>query len=210
MNPSGPSKRSWTSTKNMIGQRFGKVKVLELVKLKPGLTHCLCLCDCGNRFIAWANNVRNGHTKSCGCLVVEKQLESHFIHGKSKSRAHKIWRHLKERCENKNSKSYPRYGGRGIKICPKWNNFEKFYADMGDPPPGMSIDRIDNNGNYGPLNCRWANAKTQANNRRSNLIFTVNGITGNLTQLCSIFEKKYTKVLQRLYRGWDINKALSI
>jgi len=103
-----------------------------------------------------------GKTRSCGCLRNEQQ----FKHGRCETLVYRIWAEMLQRCNNHKSPSFKDYGGRGIKVCERWHSFANFYTDMGDKPAGLSIDRADNDGNYEPGNCRWADAKTQATNCR--------------------------------------------
>jgi hypothetical protein len=130
-------------------------------------------------------------------------------HGLRNKRAYGVWCGMNNRCRNKNDPAYPDYGGRGIAVCDAWKKFSQFYADMGDPPSGHSIDRIDNDGNYEPGNCRWATRTEQSRNRRNNVLFTFKGETHPLSVWAARFGLKYKTVHLRVRNGWDIYKALS-
>jgi hypothetical protein len=154
------------------------------------------LCECGNRTIADHNAVASGKTQSCGCLKLEPETSGQFKHGKSRgvngrSRAYSIWTKMNQRCNNSNNPKFPIYGGRGIKICKRWEKFENFLEDMGEPANGLSLDRIDNHGNYEKSNCRWATPKQQANNTRTNVIVKLNGKEMTLKQAAKKAGVKY-------------------
>lgn len=138
-----------------------------------------CVCSCGNECVVSTNNLRNGHTKSCGCYMKKRTSEINSTHGKSRTSEYYIWKTMKSRCENKSNISYKYYGARGIMVCERWfNSFENFINDMGLRPSNKySIDRIDNNGNYEPSNCKWATKFEQAGKKRSNKILEFNGET---------------------------------
>lgn len=160
------------SQKNdLINQRFGRLLVLrEVPRNETKRLSFECICDCGNFKIVASKELRNGHTKSCGCIkkeLISKRNKENAIHGKSKERIYKIWCGIKDRCLNENTKDYCNYGGKGVNICDRWkNSFQLFYEDMGEPPTKKhQIDRIDPLGNYEPFNCRWVTPQQNSYNK---------------------------------------------
>ena len=139
------------------------------------------------------------------------EKHNRYKHGMYKAPEHVTWANIKSRCYSKNSKHYNRYGGRGIRVCDRWlNSFENFYADMGKKPTGLSIDRIDNNGDYSKENCRWADNQQQSNNRRSNTILELNGKIHTLAEWSRIINVKPSTICQRLYVcKWPLEKVLA-
>lgn len=161
-------------TKDMLGQRFGKLTVIAFAGVdENNKAEWKCRCDCGNEVIVTGGNLRSGNTTSCGC-VHKKQLSERnskllTTHGMSKTRLYTIWTDMKQRCGNPNDKYYYLYGGRGISVCSEWkSNFKSFaeWALANGYQDNLSIDRIDNDKGYCSDNCRWATAKEQANNKR--------------------------------------------
>ena len=153
---------------DLEGQRFGRLVVIEVVGKQGCETTWFCRCDCGETKIATGGNLRSGRTKSCGCLLSEKSRERRLSHGHSGERLHRIWKNMKTRCYNSKSPNYKYWGARGIAICPEWrSSFEAFrqWAVQNGYSDDLSIDRINNDGNYEPSNCRWVNMITQNNNR---------------------------------------------
>lgn len=154
------------------GQKINMLTVVEKTnERKRGYIVWKCICECGNETKIISSNLQSGYTKSCGCLVSKNSSEANTKHGKTHSTEYNTWNGMKGRCLNKNNKDFKNYGGRGIKICDSWlNSFENFYKDMGSKPSKLhSIDRIDNNGNYEPSNCRWATLSQQNISKRRKL-----------------------------------------
>lgn len=175
-------------TKDITGQRFGHLVAIRLVEPYQSSSgkryrQWLCQCDCGNQKIIFQTNLIEGKIKSCGC----EQYSVHTKHGEAKSRLYSIWRNLRQRCNNPKAKNYDNYGGRGIKVCDNWNNAEgytafKEWALSNGYRNDLTIDRINNNGNYEPSNCRWATSLEQNNNQSSNIMISYNNEIHTLSE----------------------------
>lgn len=157
----------------MLGKRFHFLVAVEF--LRPDRYRCIC--DCGNEVVAYTGNLNKGRNKSCGCWKKMTSKAIHTTHGMSYSDEYKIWQGIRTRCKNPNATSFPRYGGSGITICERWDNsFDAFHEDMGPRPSKKhSVDRINNDGNYEPSNCRWATPSEQRSNTTTNVFVEYQG-----------------------------------
>jgi len=195
--------------KDVRGLRYGRLTIIDWVDEKPHL-HVLCSCDCGNEKVIRITGLRNGNTVSCGCFNLERTTEVNTRHGKSHESIHNIWKGMNSRCNTPTCSTYKHYGARGIKICERWKSFENFYADMGDRPAGMTLERIDNSGNYEPSNCKWATHKEQMRNRRFNNVITYNGQTKCMSAWADELGIKIGTLWHRIeIAGWSIFRAFN-
>ncbi len=152
------------------------------------------------------SHLKSSNTKSCGCLHIK---HGHNCRNK-RSKTYGTWRGMIKRCTNPNYNEYKYYGGRGIKVCEAWMKFEGFLQDMGERPPNLTLDRIDNDGNYCKENCRWHTWKEQNRNRRDNILITINGITKTLPELCEIYNLEYNKVYRYIRCGRTPEEAFGL
>ena len=199
---------------NLTGERFGKLVAIKTIgKNKNGAYLWQCKCDCGNEIIANVGNLKNGHTKSCGCLRVDRCKTNFTKHGLEHTRLYGIWSDMRLRCYDEKNIAYHRYGGRGITICDEWKNDVKAFYDWATEngyKDSLTIDRIDNDGNYCPENCRWATVKEQASNRRSNIFVTHNGKTQTMKEWANEVGIPYKVVWARVQKlGWSAERALT-
>lgn len=190
---------------DISGQRFGRlVAVANIVN-----RGWLCRCDCGAEKILQSGHLREGRIKSCGCATSEF-LKAPRKHGQANSRTWAIWSNVIQRCENPKNRAFPKYGGRGIHVCERWHEFANFFADMGHPGEGMSLDRRDNDGPYSPENCRWATDIEQARNKSTNRILEIDGVRKSLAEWCELKNVNYQTAHTRLQKGWTPERALGI
>lgn len=194
----------------MLGIRFGKLTVIERLENFPnGTAAWNCLCDCGIEKKVAGTKLRAGKQKSCGCSSPKFSKESISTHGMSKTRVYRIWAGMHSRCrQTKNKKIQRLYLDKGIKVCERWNKFENFYEDMGDPPDGMSIDRINGDKGYEPSNCRWATSKQQANNMSSNRLIEYNNKKMTISLWAKEIGVKPNTLNYRIRRGMPLKDAL--
>ena len=196
---------------SLEGLRFGRLLVSH--RVGDGKRHkWVCACDCGNTAGATYTNLTNGDTKSCGCLRKEIAAalgRSRKLPGRN-SAEYKTWIAIKGRCYNTNHQDFPNYGGRGVRVSDAWlKSYAQFLRDMGVRPTGMSIDRIDVNGDYAYGNCRWATDETQANNKRDNRYVEYRGLTLTVSQWAGKQGMSKQCLLERLDAGWSIEKSLT-
>lgn len=198
--------------KNITGQRFGRLVALGYTgsSVPEGKALWLCQCECGSQVVVSGKQLRTNRTRSCGCLHREATGNMSRSHGMTETRIYSIWCNMRVRCQNTNTPQFKNHGGRGISVCDRWQCFENFYADMGDPPSNIhTIDRIDNDGNYCPDNCRWATPKEQSCNTRANHVVDYDGKSMNISQWAEYLGISGHVIHSRIRRGWTIERSLS-
>jgi len=197
--------------KNLAGKKFGRWSVVAYAGRSKG-KHSLwdCICECGTEKTVLGLHVVRGASKSCGCLSSETTAKRNISHGMTGTPEHQTWQRMKQRCLYKKISNYHDYGGRGIKICDRWkDSFENFLADMGNKPSQKhSIDRIDNNGNYEPGNCRWATRTEQNRNTRQNRLLTFQGKTQCVSEWADELKIPAMAIRRRLHCEWSTKDAL--
>lgn len=195
---------------DMIGKRFGRLTPIEEGgHIGPFLAY-KCQCDCGNIVTVRGPSLRTGNTTSCGCLRKEQVAELNKTHGMRHNAEYSVWQNMISRCNNPNTDCFNRYGGRGISVCSQWHSFEKFYADMGDRPKGMTLERIDNNGPYSKENCKWATFKEQARNTRRTHLIEHNGKKQCLKDWAHEVGLAYNTLRKRfVIYNWPFEKAIA-
>lgn len=191
---------------DLTNRKFGRLTVVARHQGK----YWQCVCDCGNQRVVPSDRLKSGHTRSCGCLRSEVTAQKSLIHGggrrgSNRDREYETWQNMKRRCTDPKNSAYKNYGGRGITVCPEWvDSYENFLSDMGKAPSDeYTIERIDNNGNYEPSNCKWATRLEQSKNKRSGSrnIF-VNG--RSLKQIARDAGISYYTVYWRYKNGKDL------
>ena len=209
---------------DIAGERFGRLTAIRKVEKAPGSknrhSRWLCLCDCGKTTIVNVDKLRNGGTKSCGCLCREKSIETickfnsrhtpnRRTHGKSNTKLYWAYRHMMERCYRKETANYKSYGGRGISICEEWRNKPDAFIEWAlknGYSEELTLDRIDVNGNYCPENCRWADWETQANNKTTSVFIDFNGERLTIAQFARKNNIPTATMWYRYKSGWTVNE----
>lgn len=199
-----------TKALDISQQRFGRLVVISFSHV-DGRRRAIwrCVCDCGSECEVAGVSLRCGHTKSCGCLGIETRARgTKYRHGKTRSAVWNAWVQMMNRCYNEKTQRFKNYGGRGIKVCDAWQKFDNFYSDMGDPPSGHSLERINVNGNYEPGNCVWVEPAAQYINKTNTRKVRIFGQEVPLSLLVKISGLNYSTAFSRLFTyGWSAERT---
>lgn len=202
-----------SAVKDLTGQQFSRWTVLKRAENDAlGRARWHCVCQCGNTAIVHGQDLRQGKSRSCGCLQRDIASKIKTTHGASNTRLFRIWCAMKQRCFDKNAQKFARYGGRGITICEEWLSFRVFseWAKQNGYADDLSIDRIDNDGNYTPENCRWSTNKEQARNKSTNHLLSFRGKTQSIAQWADETGISYHALRSRINQyHWSVERALT-
>lgn len=196
---------------NLVGHRFGRLVVVskEVNDRSYSTTIWGCLCDCGVKRTVLRSSLVSGATVSCGCYNKQRAIETHTIHGHHKHSAYGTWKAMMDRCYNPLCKDYADYGARGIQVCDEWQTITGFIAGMGEKQKGQSIDRVDENGDYTPSNCRWTDAMGQGEHKRNNARVSHRGTTKHIASVWRGSGIKESTLYNRLKTGLSADEASS-
>jgi len=203
----------WARVIDLTGRTFGRLTVQALTRgvdnrgIRTRLW--ICRCTCGRETTIQTSSLTSGVSQSCGCLRLELQTKHGHTRNDSRTHEYCIWENMRARCFNPKAPHFDRYGGRGISVCTRWDNFAAFLSDMGPCPPGLTLERIDNDQGYSPDNCRWATHHDQCRNRASTIWLTMNDETMCVTDWASRLGLDRCTIYCRLRAGWSTEKALT-
>jgi hypothetical protein len=191
---------------DLTGFQFGSLTILKLGRSKGNGAWWICQCNCGKQKEIRASDMVQGKTNSCGCEHKERIAKANITHGKTNTKTYSMWLAMRNRCNRVNQD----YSSRGITYDKRWDSFESFYLDMGEAPEGLSLDRIDVNGNYEKSNCQWATREQQANNTRANVFVEWQGKKQTIAQWSKELNMNYDKLRSRIVKyHWSLNRAFS-
>ena len=196
---------------NLVGEVFGRLTVICRDSKQTTKTRWICKCICGVTKSVAAGNLKNTHTKSCGCL--KREFPNGTTHGQCHTRTFRIYRAMLTRCNNTNSAVYKNYGGRGIKVCKRWSTFEVFFSDMGECPENLCIERTNNNKGYSPSNCAWASRHQQSLNKRPNSDTTKYEYKGRqmtIRELSKLANLSLGVIRYRFATGYTVEQTVTV
>lgn len=196
--------------KDLTGYVFGRLTVIAPTDRRVGkYVVWRCTCECGAEHSVSAGSLHNGSSRSCGCLRRDVATTSNTTHGANRTRGHQSWIQMLNRCRNPRATGFEHWGGRGITVCERWLRFENFLADMGPRPKGLSLERLDNNKNYEPGNCKWATRTEQCRNRSTTTSLTFQGETRCITEWARLLGMRPATLWARIKHGWSTERALT-